>query len=75
MSSNVQIVQSFYDDISNFIDTLHADIEWHEMQGIRYGGVYRVRRAYGWRAAGILEGTKSVSTESTRFMSSRSPTM
>lgn len=40
MSSNVQIIQSGYDDIANFIEALHPDIEWHEMQGIAYGGVY-----------------------------------
>ena len=40
MSEDAQIVRSFYDDISNFIDALDADIEWHEMEGIAYGGVY-----------------------------------
>lgn len=40
MSSDVQLVQSFYDDISALFEAFDPNVEWHEMQGTEYGGVY-----------------------------------
>ena len=45
MTANVALVQTWYDDISRLIGALHPDIEWHEMQGIPYGGVYESAEA------------------------------
>ena len=40
MTPNVTLVQTWYENISLLLGALHPDIEWHEMQGIPYGGVY-----------------------------------
>jgi len=45
MTANVALVQTWYVDISRLIGALHPDIEWHEMQGIPYGGVYESAEA------------------------------
>lgn len=41
MKSNVEIVKSFYTDDSALFDALAPDVEWHETEGLPYGGVYR----------------------------------
>jgi ketosteroid isomerase-like protein len=40
MTDNVSRVESFYADITKLFSAFDPEIEWHEMPGIAYGGVY-----------------------------------
>lgn len=40
MTADTERVRSFYEDVSNLIGAMDPNVEWHEMQGIPYGGVY-----------------------------------
>ncbi len=40
MSSNAKKIKAAYDDIQTLFALMAPDVEWHEMEGFPYGGVY-----------------------------------